>query len=271
MNEFEKLLRQDINREEFLKKKYERFLRTAPPGHVTTYTVNDKRYYKLCISTSGNSHTLQRSIKPSETELLHKYADKAFAAKMVRILSQNLKFQKKLLENYHSYRFSEVKAELGNAYQLCAAFEEDPMLRILKKQRLAERNTFRSENLTQPTIAGIFVRSKSEAIIVNTLTERRIPFIYEDELTLVTAGDGPVTVRPDFVFTTMYGQKIVWEHLGMLSNEDYFTTATEKLKLYHQSGYYINSNLFLSTDTVDGRLDMAAITNIIDCISISVE
>ena len=53
----------------------------------------------------------------------------------------------------------------------------------------------------------------------------------------------------------------------MLSDDSYLSAFTEKLKLYHAAGYHIGSNLFLTTDTPDGRLDMDAVMNVIELIS----
>ncbi|MCI8610151.1 MAG: hypothetical protein HFE73_10945 [Firmicutes bacterium] len=44
-------------------------------------------------------------------------------------------------------------------------------------QKLALKAAVYPENLTQPTLAPFCVRSKSEAIIVNALDSRNIPFV----------------------------------------------------------------------------------------------
>jgi hypothetical protein len=60
------------------------------------------------------------------------------------------------------------------------------------------------------------VRSKSEVIIANMLTERDIPFQYEVPL---YAPDGTFYL-PDYT-VTWAGEAWYWEHLGRLDNDDY--------------------------------------------------
>ena len=156
---------------------------------------------------------------------------------------------------------------MGKFYQKSVAFSDDPLSGIAERQQKASARTIHPENLTQPTLAGFDVRSKSEALIANALAERKIPFIYEEELALSLPGRGEVTLHPDFVIHLPDGKKIIWEHLGMLSDDSYLSAFAEKLKLYHAAGYHIGSNLFLTTDTPDGRLDMDAVMNVIELIS----
>lgn len=78
------------------------------------------------------------------------------------------------------------------------------------------------------TLSGEMVRSKSEVIIANILTERSISFVYEP---MVFSPDGTEMYRPDFAIirgeTTYY-----WEHLGMLDNEEYVNNWRVKKQWY---------------------------------------
>lgn len=80
------------------------------------------------------------------------------------------------------------------------------------------------------TLSGEMVRSKSEVIVANILTEKGIPFIYEPEL---YSPDGTEMYRPDFAITkddvTYY-----WEHLGMTDNEEYMTNWSIKKDWYNK-------------------------------------
>ncbi len=72
------------------------------------------------------------------------------------------------------------------------------------------------EGKIHQTLADIMVRSKSEVIIANMLTERDIPFQYEVPL---YASDGTFYL-PDFT-VKWSGEIWYWEHLGRLDNDEY--------------------------------------------------
>lgn len=271
MNRFEKILAADVAEQRRLLEIYEKRLKGMPAGCITEYTSSKKTYYKLSKtetdSISGYSYIMQHNLREGETELIALYGEKAYAQAGLRIIKRNLKLQEKLLEVYRSYDFYSIKASLGKVYQKAVLFADDPLANIAERQKEVSARAVHPENLTQPTLAGFDVRSKSEALIANALAERKIPFIYEEELTLFLPGRGEVILHPDFVILLPSGKKIIWEHLGMLSEDFYLSAFSEKLKLYHTTGYQINSTLFLTTDTPDGRLDMDAVMNVIDIIS----
>jgi len=271
MNQFEKALAADIAEQRRLLEIYEKRLKGMPAGCVSEYTSSKKTYYKLSKtetdSVSGHSYIMQRNLQEDEMNLIALYGEKAYAQAALRIVKQNLKLQEKLRGIYRPYDFYSIKASLGKLYQKSAAFSDDPLSGIAERQQKASAHAIHPENLTQPTLAGFDVRSKSEALIANALAERRIPFIYEEELELSVPGRGEIILHPDFVIFLPSGKKIIWEHLGLLSEDFYLSAFSEKLKLYHAAGYQINSTLFLTTDTPDGRLDMDAVMNVIDIIS----
>ncbi|WP_157507555.1 ATP-dependent DNA helicase [Ktedonobacter racemifer] len=80
------------------------------------------------------------------------------------------------------------------------------------------------------TLADIFVRSKSEVIIANMLTEREIPFQYEVPL---FAEDGTFYL-PDFTIT-WNGKQWYWEHLGRLDNAAYRAHWKKKNDWYRKN------------------------------------
>jgi hypothetical protein len=66
------------------------------------------------------------------------------------------------------------------------------------------------------TLSDYFVRSKSEALIANTLHMSDLDFYYEKPL---FAKDGTMYL-PDFT-VAFRGEEYYWEHLGMLDLTDY--------------------------------------------------
>jgi ATP-dependent exoDNAse (exonuclease V) alpha subunit len=98
--------------------------------------------------------------------------------------------------------------------------------------------------LIHRTEDGKLVRSKSELTIANKLVSLKVPYDYEKE---VTGKDGSV-VFPDFSFATPDGDRILWEHLGMLNDTTYQASWQWKLKWYADNGFTLNQNLFTTQD-----------------------
>jgi len=87
-----------------------------------------------------------------------------------------------------------------------------------------------------PTTKGDKVRSKSEVIIANLLSEHKIKYEYERPLEYEP---GKKPIKPDFTIFLESGEKIYWEHLGRLGSEDYDGIWLFKKKIYDK--YYPGS------------------------------
>ena len=91
-----------------------------------------------------------------------------------------------------------------------------------------------SDGLIYLTDSGLRVRSKSERTIANLLDCFDVPYRYEAALTL-----GGKVRYPDFtIFRPFDGKLFLWEHFGLMDNEDYRKKVSEKLALYAQGGFF---------------------------------
>lgn len=77
------------------------------------------------------------------------------------------------------------------------------------------------------TLSEFYVRSKSEAIIANLLSDRSIPFKYEEPL---FAPDGTMYL-PDFT-VTFRGEECYWEHVGRKHDSAYMAHWEKKKAWY---------------------------------------
>jgi hypothetical protein len=110
-----------------------------------------------------------------------------------------------------------------------------------------------AEHLIHRTEKGHMVRSKSELIIANLLWREGVVYEYEKPL------DGTVTagrLHPDFSFGDLSGERIIWEHLGMMQDPDYARGWEWKKRWYSENGYVEGGNLFVSTERSGGGIDM---------------
>lgn len=109
-----------------------------------------------------------------------------------------------------------------------------------------------SERLIHRTLKGHMVRSKSELVIANMLYQMGIPYEYERPL---IGGNVPGRVWPDFSFVDAGGDLVIWEHLGMMSRDDYRKAWEWKKDWYAQNGFVLGQNLFTTEDSPSGAMD----------------
>jgi hypothetical protein len=120
-----------------------------------------------------------------------------------------------------------------------------------------------AENLIHRTDKGHMVRSKSELVVANILFSMGTEYEYERPL------EGTVDhhiLRPDFTFADPAGEPIIWEHLGMLSRDDYRQGWEWKKAWYERNGYVLGQNLFTSQDDDRGGLDSQQIRGVAEAV-----
>ncbi len=103
------------------------------------------------------------------------------------------------------------------------------------------------------------VRSKSELVIANIIfhVEGLQNYEYERPYDGIAV---PGKVRPDFSWATPAGDLIIWEHLGMLSRDDYRRAWEWKKDWYEKNGFRVGENLFTTQEDAEGSLDSHEIT-----------
>jgi hypothetical protein len=109
-----------------------------------------------------------------------------------------------------------------------------------------------SKYLIHRTLKGHMVRSKSELVIANYLFQQSIPYRYEDQYKGELKGGRAL---PDFSFESAAGDRIIWEHLGMLSKPAYAEEWQRKREWYLKNGFIEGETLFTTQDQPNGGLD----------------
>lgn len=118
-----------------------------------------------------------------------------------------------------------------------------------------ESNPAHIEALQHPTIAGINVRSKSEAMIVYVLHSHNIPFKYEYPLRL-----GTTTYYPDFTIMHPKTEKIIYyEHFGLMDDSNYSRKCAQKLYRYITNSIIPDINLITTYETDEHPLNFLII------------
>lgn len=110
--------------------------------------------------------------------------------------------------------------------------------------KLVRLREWYEEGKVYETLTEYLVRSKSEVIIANLLSDRGIPFKYEMPL---YAPDGTFYL-PDFTIN-WHGEDWYWEHLGLRQKPDYARHWEEKETWYKEHGFW--DHVILSEEGVN--------------------
>ena len=123
-----------------------------------------------------------------------------------------------------------------------------------------EKNDKNPENLVHKGSTGIFVRSKSEAIIEMFLHMYKIPFRYECALQLKET-----KLFPDFTLRhPMTGDTYYWEHFGLMDDVSYGKNVSSKLGLYIGNGIIPSINLITTYETKEQPLSTETVRKVIE-------
>lgn len=261
MNEFYAQVKMERQRQQQLKALCEQKLQTAPKGFLTIQLRPKRKtyYWSVGITQGGKRKWKQLNISDNP-DLQLKLAEKKVLQERLRRVNRNLKQLEKMEQEYRSTELTDIEQGIPPAY---AHLLKD----LRKKQLQSHKNPSHHQCPYNPkyhkhdTDCGIMVRSKSEKIIANALTAYRIPFQYE--LEFIYTGSAQRRIYPDFTITLPNGTTIIWEHLGLLSYEDYCIENARKLNVYQQNGYTIGENLILTMDNNEGDLRSKRINDLI--------
>lgn len=95
------------------------------------------------------------------------------------------------------------------------------------------------------------VRSKSEKIIADRLAFFDIPYVYEPGLIL-----NEHLKYPDFIILNKRTrQTFIWEHFGLIDNDEYSSNNLIKIELYERCGYFPGEKLICSFESKDAPVD----------------
>ncbi len=72
-------------------------------------------------------------------------------------------------------------------------------------------------------------------------------------------------IYPDFVCLNVKRRKeIVWEHFGMVDNEDYANSMVNKINIYINNGYRFGDNFLMTFETMIYPINMQVVNSLIE-------
>ncbi len=214
-----------INQELHLLQKKEKEYKQLPEGYLVVRKKNNKSYYTLCDSNGEHGITQKKDI--IDSLLLKKHLSSSISTH-----KHNIKVLNSCLSNTLDYTNDSAEIQFTKE-------------QIMWHNSIYSQNPYKSEQLIYKCNNGIYVRSKSERIIANKLFEYGLIFKYEAPLKLNSD-----TLYPDFTILREDGKVVIWEHNGLMNNEDYILQTFRKIRKYRKANFIQHTN-FICTEEED--------------------
>lgn len=262
MDNLQNALKLEILIQSQLLKQCRKTLAHAPKGRLYARSrLTQISYYQIYKRKSASGwKNVQKNItnNPSMIEAL---TEKMVAQDTIKACFGNIPLLKKTLSKYKPYGQEELLSNLPEKYQSA--------LTLCREKKIYdwltapyEKAPFDPEQHIHETAYGELVRSKSEVIIANALYSFGIPFHYEEKFPYPSEnGD---FYYPDFTILLPDSSKLIWEHLGLLSEMGYCINNAYKLHNYQLNQVIIGKDLILTQDDHLGNCSSAIMYDIIE-------
>ena len=168
----------------------------------------------------------------------------------------------KVMQGYQDYSYDAVMSALPASYRALA--DEDFNNKRYEEIKAWANEDYPVNEMPFPdaeirTQYGRRVRSKGECLHLNILAELGIPVRYDSLMTFKDQNGETKTLSPDIVIQCFNRSLLIIEHLGRLSNLGYAMNFGEKCHWYHQGGFVLGKNFFVTSDDKYGGTDTQAI------------
>ena len=241
----------------------------VPSGHlrISQKKTHVEFYY---ITKTGSSRGKYISVK--EKAFASQLAQKEYDRQIIDFVKKEINLLKNCL--HQTENFSEIE----NYYRgLCLSRQQlitpvtltDEQYREQWQKITWERKPIAEDAVKYFTANEECVRSKSEVIIADSLLRHGVPYRYEYPLKL-KAGRGicdrssELTFYPDFLCLNLRTRKeFIWEHFGIMDNEEYSSNAVGKLNLYSENGILPGRNLIITMEAQNEPLNTKAVDKLI--------
>lgn len=197
----------------------------------------------------------KKYIRKSEMNLAKNLAQKEYNEQVLTIARDELTSIRRLIDSYDENALANTFDNLNYKRRILVtpvclsdeAYAKQWQEREYDKKPFAEGtpeiNTFRGER----------VRSKSEKIIADLLDRIGIPYLYECPLQI----SKNLIIYPDFTILNKRLRKVYYlEHLGMMDNPDYISSAIKRIDLYEDAGIFLGEGLIITHETSEKPINL---------------
>lgn len=241
-----------------IEKNYNIQLRNCPDGNLIAHKRDGK--YNYFQVTRQDGEYIRRGITTNK-KLIQALCRKKYMEARLEAASHNIKILEKAADSLLSVEYDEIMKSLPAAYRTLPweyfngdSSQADGAKTDTWSSQPYRQSTYMPQHKRHTTSRGLKVRSKSELLIAEKLSEHGILFRYEQILEI-----GGIEYAPDFTILRPDGQQIYWEHCGLTSNTRYMSHHWQKMQAYSEAGILPWKNLIVTYDDEDGILDMAAV------------
>lgn len=249
---FEKMTAYQIEQLEKLICEKNKALLIAPEGKLRVSKRGSRvQFYQVVNANDPNGSYLRKKEKEG---LIRALAQKEYDAKVRSAAETELNICKKMLERAvvgMEHIYENLPLEKRALVEPIRSDDE-----TFVKEWLARpytRNRFQKDDPEQYTCNGERVRSKSEVMVAEVLTELGVPYKCEPELYL----NGLGRIYPDFLVLNVKTRKeFYYEHLGMLGDAHYFERQLKKIYSYAENGYFPGKNLILTFESQENPITL---------------
>lgn len=258
MSELNELLFERKKKLEQLRMQILKDIRSSPEGSLRVLHKSGGPQYYLSVPELSGSYPKGKYLKKKEVELAAAIARRDYGQRMLKMIDRQLvtlsKF--KSLSDNDLYRIYEEEC-IGRKILITPYLISDEA--YLEKWLSTE---YKGKEFSESapefySNTGVRVRSKSEKIIADHLTDRKIPYHYEKPLFL-----GKITVYPDFTILDLSHRKeIYYEHFGRMDDPTYADNAVQKINAYAKAGFILGDSLIATFETKDHPLDSGVLRN----------
>lgn len=214
-------------------------LRDGVEGKLwVSYVRGYPRFY-ICDSKKGKHYSKK------ENSSLHKnLSQKEYCEQIEKLLKHKLDILNTFLKDYPPMDEKEIYEQFTSPKKEFIEPLLDSDNLYLKKwlEVQYESKQFLPDDPVHFTSRNIRVRSKSEVLIADELDAKGIPFRYEFPIK-----SNGVVLHPDFYcLDIIHHRELIWEHFGLMDNEQYVSEMIQKLYKYASLGFFPGKNLIMT-------------------------
>ena len=221
----------------------------------------NKTYYGARKSGGEKTRYIGAESKPEVCMI----RESRYLSRSLEAIERDIQLIENFLAKYESISFTSISEKLPKTYR-SNNYRSNIRNMAAKKWKLqaeaykATFDPFKPEELTQRTIDGTMVRSKSEALIYNYLLEAGYTFVYE----LPLKGPGR-TFYTDFTVLSEidYKTEVRIEHQGMYGKNDYRDRSEAREYDYWSNGFLPSRDVYFTFDDNKGGFDIGPIAEIL--------
>lgn len=232
--------------------KLEANIRRAPSGSLRCH--RQGKFFKWYLVDDQSHRSKGKNVKrkyiakSTDRSLAEKLARKAYDKKKLAGLKKELDAMNMYLQNSTmGERPEQVYLNDKPGYRELLLSDLPLLSKDLEEWRTEkyESNPSYTDNLLIQSADGTLVRSKSESMIASELFANAIPYRYECALEI----EG-YPFYPDFTIRhPMTGKLYIWEHFGMIDQEEYLEKTLKKIRIYLRNGYIPGINFIMTFET----------------------